>query len=681
MRVALLSLIGLALASSPSVCLSQEEANEGGLSIAAPEEEAFFIPPPRLGPVDSPESLIELEAFLEGFMSAYLEDGPVAGGVVSIVRDGRLLFARGYGYADEERALPVKADETLFRIGSVSKLFTFTSVMQQVEQGKLDLETDVNEYLEEVQVPNAFDEPITLVHLLTHTAGFEDRVIGLFATEESAMRPLEVLLSEQMPKRIRPPGEVSSYSNHGSALAMYLAARASSRPWLEVLETDVLEPLAMMQTSFRQPLPAGLQGQLSKGYSVSGDRLEEEGFEFVPLGSIGGASASATDMAKFMLAHLDGGAIPGNPQGGERLLSSESAAKMHSVLFRHAPGLNAMCHGFYEMSRNGVRVIGHGGDTLWFHSLLALVPEHDLGMFISFNTAGADPAVLYEAFMDHYFPLEDSGAHGGLAGANEMETASGPAPGMGTGQKIDRSTLDLVAGEYRSARHSHTTPAKLVAPLQTVRVETDSEDLALLIDGERYLPEADLRFRNKDGAVMAFRVDEKDAPQYAFLNTLPFMAFERTPARERVGLHLLVFLAALLLIALAVVMPPLGALLRWRYAGPAHSATEPPVERLPFMLRATQWLLAATLLVFVAGLIALVNSPESVVFGFTPVLRTWLLIPFLAALIAMAYIFLVLRAWIRGQGRFVPRIAVTVTLVGMLLFLWQLGTWRMFGAG
>ncbi|MDX1577656.1 MAG: serine hydrolase, partial [Gemmatimonadota bacterium] len=168
----------------------------------------------------------ELEAWLDGFMASHLEELPSAGAAVAIVLDGEPLLARGYGLADVEKEVPVDAS-TLFRIGSVSKLFTWTAVMQLVERGILDLETDINEYMGDVQVPDTYPEPVTLRHLLTHTAGFEDHVVGLFGSDEDDVRPLEEILREEMPARVRPPGEVASYSNHGTGMAAHIVERVT----------------------------------------------------------------------------------------------------------------------------------------------------------------------------------------------------------------------------------------------------------------------------------------------------------------------------------------------------------------------------------------------------------------------------------------------------------------------
>jgi CubicO group peptidase (beta-lactamase class C family) len=147
----------------------------------------------------------EMEAFVDGFVGGELEAYEVAGLTVAVVKDGQLFFAKGYGWADVERRVPVDAEQTLFRPGSVSKLLTWTAVMQLAEQGKLDLDADVNTYLTQFKIPATYEAPITLRHVLTHTVGLEDGGIGyLMARRRDQIVPLARSLAAHQPARVRP---------------------------------------------------------------------------------------------------------------------------------------------------------------------------------------------------------------------------------------------------------------------------------------------------------------------------------------------------------------------------------------------------------------------------------------------------------------------------------------------
>ena len=158
------------------------------------------LPSQGQGPTDP----AEMEAFLDELMAKDMEENHIAGAAVSVVKDGKLFFAKGYGYADVENKVPVDPEQTAFAIGSVGKLFTWTAVMQLVEQGKLDRDADVNTYLD-FRIPDTYPEPITLKHLLTHTAGFEDLWFEVFAWDADGLMPVGEWLATHIPARcVRP---------------------------------------------------------------------------------------------------------------------------------------------------------------------------------------------------------------------------------------------------------------------------------------------------------------------------------------------------------------------------------------------------------------------------------------------------------------------------------------------
>jgi len=341
----------------------------------------------------------DVTTWLDGSVPAEMERSGIVGGAVTVVRDGEIIASRGYGLADaSDPSSAVDPASTLFRVGSVSKLFTATAVMQGVERGDLDLDVDIEEYLD-FEVPRSFDEPITLRHLLTHTAGFEERIRGLFASKAS----LRDALVTDPPEQVFEPGTTPAYSNFGNALAGYIAARAAGVSFEELAARDILSPAGMSSSSFEQPLPARLADRMSKGYSAAGSPAVP--FEFVAVGPAGALSASAEDMARFMNAHLD-----------DSLLSPATREVMQ------APGLDAdsvgtlakgprMALGFFDESRNGHRILGHGGDTRVFHTHLQLYPDDATGIFVTFNSSGSTSGdahflrdSIMRGFADRYFP-------------------------------------------------------------------------------------------------------------------------------------------------------------------------------------------------------------------------------------------------------------------------------------
>src|SRR5882762_6243421 len=378
------------------------------LALHAQQPKKSAAPTPSAPPAASSTALpsareltaTDLEAFLDGLVPAQLEREDVAGAVVAVVKDGRVLFAKGYGFADVATRKPISPSDTLFRPGSISKLFTWTSVMQLVEQGKLDLDRDVNDYLD-FKIPVAFEKPITLRNVITHTPGFEETGKELFVSDAAHVRPLGEYLRDHLPARIFPPGTTPAYSNYATALAGYIVQRVSGKPFEQYVSENIYGPLGMPHTTFVQPLPPELQPLMSKGYVRASQSAKP--YEFVQAYPAGSVATSAADMCNFMIAHLQEGQF-----GGARILKPETAKLMHSRQFASDPRLNGMALGFYEESRNGHRIIGHGGDTVYFHSDLHLIPDANTGFFVSYNSAGkgeiSPRSALWYHFLDRYFP-------------------------------------------------------------------------------------------------------------------------------------------------------------------------------------------------------------------------------------------------------------------------------------
>src|SRR5205823_4160086 len=307
---------------APSPLISLPSPPPTNVSAVAPQPS----PPPALTKSD-------FETFLDALIPSQLQNRDIAGAVVSVVKDGQVLFAKGYGYADFTAKKPVLADQTLFRPGSISKLFTATAVMQLVEQGKLDLDRDVNEYLD-FAIPKT-GEPATLRRLLTHTAGFEETLKNLFVAHESNMKPLRTYLVNQMPQRIFPNGKVVSYSNYGFTLAGYIVERVSGEKFERYIDNHIFKPLRMNNSSFDQPLPAQLATQMSQGYLNAAKKPRD--FEFVQAAPAGALSTTAADMTRFMLAFLQDGNVD-----GVAILKSENVRQMETRQFELHPMISGL---------------------------------------------------------------------------------------------------------------------------------------------------------------------------------------------------------------------------------------------------------------------------------------------------------------------------------------------------
>jgi CubicO group peptidase (beta-lactamase class C family) len=348
-------------------------------------------------------SAADLEAFFDGVMPYAIKRADIAGGGIVVVRNGNIVFSKGYGYANVAKRSPVIPARTLFRPGSVSKLFTWTAVMQLVQAHKLNLDADVNTYLD-FKIPPKFGKPITLRNLLTHTPGFEETILDLFVGNSSRLYPLREYLMKRMPDRIYPPGQVIAYSNYGAALAGYIVQRVSGEPFAEYVTKHIFVPLRMDHSTFLQPLPRNLEPLMANGY-VQASSDKPTPFELVEAAPAGAASSTVDDMANFMIAYLNGGRY-----NGGSILKPATIAQMFTLQVAPAPGMNGFDLGFYQENRNGQMIVGHGGDTGVFHSDLHVMPKAHIGVYMTFNSAGKAGAVekvrteIFRAFLDRYFP-------------------------------------------------------------------------------------------------------------------------------------------------------------------------------------------------------------------------------------------------------------------------------------
>jgi len=345
----------------------------------------------------------DLQSFFDGLVPYAIQRGNIAGGVLVVVKDGHILFAQGYGYADVAKHEPVIPDQTLFRPGSISKTLTWTAVMQLVGDGKIDLDRNVNDYLD-FKIPDKFGKPITMRDLMTHTAGFEDSISDVFFQNTSQLFPLGDYLKKNIPARIFPPGKIVAYSNYGATLAGYIVQRVSGEPFNQYVADHIFKPLGMTHSTFDQPLPASLADHISIGYKSASNK-QTIPFEAIEIGPAGALTSSGTDMAHFMIAQLQNGQYK-----GASVLSPAMIALMHSPQSRMAPGVNGFDLGFYQENRNDQRIIGHAGDTNAFHSDMHLLLDQHVGIFMSFNSAGKAGEVeqvrtaLFRAFLDRYYP-------------------------------------------------------------------------------------------------------------------------------------------------------------------------------------------------------------------------------------------------------------------------------------
>jgi CubicO group peptidase (beta-lactamase class C family) len=628
-----------------SLIVGQDKIPPVGPPTAAPDASPAA---PTSAPKKPEMTASDVEAFLDGIIPPQLSQNDIAGITISVVKDGKLLFAKGYGYSDVKAKKPVSPETTLFRPGSVSKLFTWTAVMQLVEQGKLDLNKDVNEYLD-FKIPEAFGQPITLTHLLTHTPGFEEQIKDLFSLGQESPN-LGEYVKNHIPTRIFPPGTTPAYSNYGTALAGYIVERVSGKPFNDYLEENIFKPLGMNYSTFRQPLPENLAPNMSQGYALASD--EPKQFEMINAYPAGSMSSSAVDMSKFMLAHLQYGKL-----GDAQILKPETARLMHSRLFALDEAAQAMAHGFYEESQNGHRIIGHGGDTMWFHSDLHLIHDAGVGFFISYNSQSRGHSsprdVIWSAFLDRYFPY-----------------GSPDEPTLEAAQQEAAS----VAGSYMSSRRPEASAFRALAVMSptVVAATADGTIQVPMLTGQNGKPKSwraigGMKFREVGGQdLLIFKPDQNGRMQ--MITPYPFMVFTKVGALDNGKLLMPVVGLSLGIMLLTLILWFVAWVVRRRYG---HKLELSPLE---WKLR---W---AVRLVFALNLIFVISFAAFVVYAFSHLEALsdagtrwmWLIqaIGLVASVGALVVFYNLFQTWRSSNFRIWGKLQATIFALATLGILW-----------
>jgi len=318
-----------------------------------------------------------LAGVVDPLMAEWIDPSKGPGAVVVVVKRDAEVFAKGYGFSDIDAKKPFTADTTLVRPGSISKLFTGIAVMQLVDSGKLDLDSDVNNYIDFAIPTPQGGVPVTLRRLLTHRAGFEDHIKGLFS-RGSEPEPLGRWLAKSLPQRLFPKGDVEAYSNYGFALAGYIVERVSGEPYAAYMQRHILDPLGMSHSTFRQPLPDDLAPLMAKGYRWP--KMPPLAFETI-VAPTGGLSATGTDMGRFIRALMNGGELD-----GVRILAKARLDEMMAPQSSTPAGyLGLVFFGDKVADRDA---IGHDGETMTFFSELKIFPAHGIGVFVSRDGIG-----------------------------------------------------------------------------------------------------------------------------------------------------------------------------------------------------------------------------------------------------------------------------------------------------
>jgi CubicO group peptidase (beta-lactamase class C family) len=596
----------------------------------------------------------EAESYFDGFFAQEMARWHIPGAAFVLVKDGKVVFSKGYGYADLKKQTPVVPGQTVFRVGSISKVLTATAVMQLVEGGKLGLRTDVNQYLAGFKVKNPYPQPVTLAELLTHSAGLDASVIGIAAQRPSQAIPIEEFLARKMPSVMMLPGKIYSYSSFGVALEGYLVQKISGEPFGEYIEKHILQPLDMQDSSFQ--LTPDIAAHLAAGYEYHRGGYFFQPIDYFNIQPAVGLYSTAADMAHFLIAQMENGQY-----GDSRVLSQESAREMHRRQFTEDPRLAGRTFGFYERFVNGRRVIGHGGNIRGFASLLMLVPKEHVGFFLAFNRDESRfEDALINSFFNRFYP------------AGNSDTPSVPL-------HLSAATLRKFTGSYRSNPYSRLTFEKLITLYWQFRI-TANPDGSLEFHyphnfkpSARWMPLAQNYFLRGDGQGHAvFDIDASGRVAHLFTDR---DSYEKVPLYGTASFQVALVKALMLILLSGCVWWPLQPLVRRLRKGTSGHTVA---------CRREKWC-AATLGVlnvfFIIEMLHVLTRMDEwdFVYGVPPAIKALLWIPIFTTVLAAVVLCFAARGWKRRSWSLWGRVHYSVITAAGLVFIWFFIYWNLLG--
>ena len=643
-----------ALAMPPQTAMAPKPAIDG---LPTGEKPSSTTPPTTSHTLERED----LEAFFDGIIPLQLERSDIAGATVLVMKGSKDLLRKGYGFSDVSKKKPVDPETTMFRLASISKLFTWISVMQLAEQGKVDIDADVNKYLD-FQIAPAFGQPVTLRNLMTHTGGFEEEIRDILLTDPKQASPLREFLMENQPRRIFPPGEVPAYSNYGVGLAGYVVQRVSGESFEQYVAEHTFQPLGMKHSSFKQPLAKDLSAFPSDGYRGNTEK-PAVGFEIFNPAPAGGVSSTASDMGRFAQALLNGGELDGH-----QILKPETLNTMWTKQFGTSDALPAMCMGFYQTWRNGLNFVGHGGDLIAFHSIFLLEPKEKLVIFISYNSAGSANRTRTEiltAFADRYYPS-----------SQKPEFRKPPADG-----------LKAIAGTYQATRRSESNKLKIGSLLGQGEATVDKEGVLKVDDFKDLrghvrqwkLVGKDL-WQEVDDQGRMFAIRDSSGKVVRIAVSFPGVQFERVPWYESGQVILPAVACSLVILAAAV------AAYLLRFGRRIFLSKRPALQQQPRSVRLTlgSKLSATAWIVLTIGTGVFLSRLENETMLPTHALDKYFvmmnMVTGVAILLSIFAVYAGLRVWRLADIRFISKLKFSVVAAACVFLTWFSVHWHLIGA-
>ena len=478
-------------------------------------------------------SVEQIVAWVDQTLTRRVAAGEAPGAVVAVVFGGQLVHLKGYGFADAEGRTAMNPDATLMRVGGVSHLATAATALAQAEAGGLRLVQDVHAVWERAGISFAGPSTVTLQDMLTHTAGFGERLWGQFSPTEAEWESLAPYLARAMPPPVLRAGDAILPTAHGVALAGLTLELVAGQPFADLSRRLLFGPLGMGNSTFVARLDPPTLARMAAGLRWTGGGLVAEPYDFPRVAPAVGLVTTAADMARLLQAVLGGGAIP----AGERLWSEEANQTLVTRRAANIGGQSGRSYALQEVPLGSRTVWISDGLTNGFTANVTLVPELGLGIFLAAN-GGA------------FRGLQELSPTGALVRGfgGELVAALWPVlPASVPQRNIAPDDRADYGGLYRVATLDTDTPLKVLRAFSAVHVEGQS-DVRIVIDGEVFQKVGLDLFQSGPKFVRFLRDENRNVTHLLRPNEI----FDRAPLFETYGVQRAVIVIATALFALGL---------------------------------------------------------------------------------------------------------------------------------
>ncbi len=596
----------------------------------------------------------DLKAWIDLQFTEGMDSLNIPGASFVLMQGDSILHISGYGIADLETNTPVNSETSIFGIASISKTFVGTAIMQLYEEGKVQLDEDINKYLKTFQIEYKFGTPISIKQLLTHTAGFDERNIGTAVRTENYVISLAQYLKKRMPPQIRPADEALTYSNHGYYLLGLIVEEVSGLPFDEYVRKMILNPLEMNSSGFFR------QADLKNNYVTSYLQKENLMIPYRPdfqLGYPAGSfSSTASDMGNYISMYLNYGNFHGT-----QILDSATVIKMQKTAFKHFEEAdNGWLLGFYEDRWNGIKIVEHGGDIQGFASELMLIPEKNIGLFLCVNASSIPDSksrIFIRSFIDKLWKKL-------MPNALDEYVTTKIIPEIGTVSY----PLESYSGTYRFTRYAKTTIDKLAVLIgfaPEVKIIAEDDNLQILEWNDKLIPISGLTFYStKYNIYEAFGKNANGEISYFFPNGT--ISYEKLKWYEPVKFQIYWVGSIVLILLISIII----SFIR-QFTG----------KKKNNLIKKINFSIALLIIVFLAVLayVLITTDPQEFIYGIPLSLKIILVLPFIIILLELFAIGLLIKVWRSNELGTFDFIYQSLIVAAALAFIPWLFYWNLIG--